>query len=225
MKIALPLQGIRQQNGAASAQVDVLESVKYYLTHGKADVRHKRQRSKADMCVFFLVDSSGSMVKDRQIAYIKGLIAQTIEQYKSRRIKYAAVALNNGTAELLSAPTLHVRELVNALAALTTGGKTNMKAGLAMISQLFKSSMREHARLYIFTDGKINAGNTDDPFGETVMFHRQYLNGIRHTTVIDNENGFVKLGLAEKLATALGAEYQRMEQHAGTPGDMFPASG
>ncbi|MCF6405162.1 VWA domain-containing protein [Chitinophaga filiformis] len=186
--------------------------MKHYLTHDKVEIRHKRHRSKAAMYVFFLIDSSGSMVKDRQIAYIKGLIEQTIARYKSKRIKYAAVALNNGDAELLSAPTLCAEEIINSLAQLTTGGKTNMRAGFGMINQLLKSNIKEHASLYIFTDGKVNAGNTDDPFGEAVLFYKQYLTGIKQTTIIDNESGFVKLGMAEKLATSIGASYQHIQQ-------------
>lgn len=164
------------------------------------------------MYAFFLIDSSGSMVKDRQIAYIKGLVAATIARYKTKRIKYAAVALNNGEAQLVSAPTLHANELVNALSQLTTGGKTNMKAGFSMISQLLKNNIREHISLYIFTDGKVNAGDTDDPFHEAVTFYKKYLNSITQATIIDNESGFVKLGLAEKLAISIGAGYQHIQQ-------------
>ena len=204
------MQGIKQKTATPSAQIDVLETVKHYLAHHKVEVKHKRHRSKADMHVCFLIDSSGSMVKDKQIAYIKGLVAQTIAQYKTRRIKYAAVALNNGDAQLLSTPTLHAVELINAVEKLTSGGKTNMKAGLGLISQLLKTNIQEQTSLYIFTDGKINAGNTADPFQEAITFYKQHLNCIKQTTIIDNENGFVKLGLAEKLASAIDARYQRM---------------
>lgn len=210
LKIPLPAQGIKQKTATPSAQIDVLETVKYYLAHQKVEIRHKRHRSKAGMHVFFLIDSSGSMVKDKQIAYIKGLVAQTIDRYKTKRIKYAAVALNNGDAQLLSAPTLHAEELINTVKQLPTGGKTNMKAGFSMISQLLKTNIQEQVSLYIFTDGKINAGNTADPFQEAVVFYKQYLTSIKETTVIDNENGFVKLGLAEKLAGSIGARYQRI---------------
>ena len=212
LKVPLPRQGKQQKTAVPSAQIDVLETVKYYLTHDKVEIRHKRHQSKAAMYVFFLIDSSGSMVKDKQIAYIKGLIAETIARYKTKRIKYAAVALNNGDAKLLSAPTLSAEALINALSQLTTGGKTNMRAGFGMISQLLKSNIREHVMLYIFTDGKINTGNTDDPFREAVMFYKQYLTMIKQTTIIDNESGFVKLGLAEKLAISIGAGYQHIQQ-------------
>jgi magnesium chelatase subunit ChlD-like protein len=210
LKIPLPAQGIKQKTPTPSTQIDVLETVKHYLTHHKVEIRHKRHRSKAGMQVFFLIDSSGSMVKDKQIAYIKGLVTQTIARYKTRRIKYAAVALNNGDAQLLSAPTLHAEEVINAVAKLTSGGKTNMKAGFGLISQLLKTNIQEQTSLYIFTDGKINTGNTADPFQEAITFYKQHLKCIKQTTIIDNENGFVKLGLAEKLAGAIDARYQRI---------------
>jgi magnesium chelatase subunit D len=231
LKVPLPLQGIKQKTALPSAQIDVLETVKHYLTHDKMELKHKRRRSKAGMHVIFLIDSSGSMVKDKQIAYIKGLITQTIARHKTRRIKYAAVALNNGDAQLLSAPTLHVEDLLNAVAQLTTGGKTNMKAGFSMISQLLKTNTQEQTSLYIFTDGKINMGNTTDPFQEAVSLYKQYLTCLKQTTIIDNENGFIKLGLAEKLAKAINAGYQRIQQNAPSPsidparGRMFVARG
>jgi magnesium chelatase subunit D len=211
--LALPRQGVKQNTAAPSAKIDVLETVKHYLTHDKLEIRRQHHHSKAGMYVFFLIDSSGSMVKDKQIAYIKGLIAQTISRYKSTRIKYAAVALNNGDAELLSAPALHAEELINTLAQLTTGGKTNMRAGFGMIHQLLKSNIKEHVSLYIFTDGKVNAGSTDDPFREAVLFYKQYLTGIKQTMIIDNETSFIKLGFAEKLAISISARYQHIQQN------------
>lgn len=152
------------------------------------------------------------MVKDKQIAYIKGLVTQTIARYKTRRIKYAAVALTDGDAILLSAPTLHADGLINAVAQLRSGGKTNMKAGFSMISQLLKTNIQEQVSLYIFTDGRINAGTNADPFSEAVIFYKQHLKNIK-TTVINNEYGFVKLGLAEKLANAINASYQLIQQN------------
>lgn len=158
------------------------------------------------MYVFFLLDSSGSMIKDKQIAYIKGLVESTMARYKTRRIRYAAVALHHGEATILSAPTLHADDVLQAITTLKTGGKTNMQAGFALLHQLMKQNMQAKASLYIFTDGKINAGHTTQPFEEAVSYYRRYLSAIRETTVVNNESGFVKLGLAEKLAEAINAK-------------------
>jgi magnesium chelatase subunit D len=155
------------------------------------------------MYVFFLVDSSGSMLTDKQISQIKGLVAATIARYRTQRIRYAAVALTKGDAQLLSALTLDADEVLDAIARLTTGGRTNLKAGFKLISQLLKTNMQQRSSLYIFTDGKINAGDTATPFEEAVSFYQRYLANIRTVEVVDSENGIVKLGLAEKLERAL----------------------
>ena len=157
------------------------------------------------MYICFLLDSSGSMMKDKQIAFIKGLVASTIARHKTRRIKYAAVALHNGTAQLLSAPTLHADQLLQAVETLKTGGKTNMQSGFALLHHLMKTNTQQKASLYIFTDGKINAGNTDTPFEEAVRYYKQYLSSLKATTVVDNERGFLKLGYAAKFAKAIKA--------------------
>jgi magnesium chelatase subunit ChlD-like protein len=155
--------------------------------------------SKAEQQVLFLIDSSGSMIKDQQIAYMKGLIQQTITHYKGKRLKYAAVALSQGEAQLLSPLSTNTDHLLQTITQLRSGGKTNIKAGFTQIAQLISNK----ADLYIFTDGKINAGGTLE---EAVNYYKTNLKQLK-TTVINNESGFVQLGLAEKLANAIGAKY------------------
>ncbi|WP_261387708.1 vWA domain-containing protein [Chitinophaga pinensis] len=188
-----------------------MATLRHYLLHDKVEIQYKREQAKRELYVCFLLDSSGSMMKDKQIAFIKGLVAATIDRYKTRRIKYAAVALHNGTAQLLSAPTLHADELLQAIGTLKTGGKTNMQSGFALLHQLMKTNTQQKASLYIFTDGKINAGNTDSPFEEAVRYYKQFLSSFKETTVVDNERGFVKLGKAGVLAEAINAKLVKVE--------------
>lgn len=162
-------------------------------------LKYRGTTSKAEQQVLFLIDSSGSMVKDQQIAYMKGLIQQTIAHYKGKRLKYAAVALSHGEAQVLSPFTVDAEGLLQNIAQLASGGKTNMKAGFTLIAQLVKNKVD----VYIFTDGQINAGGT---FEEAVAYYRTYLKQVK-ATVINNESGFVQLRLAEKLATAIDAKY------------------
>lgn len=173
--------------------------MKNYLTTDKVTLKYRGTIAKAEQQVLFLIDSSGSMVKDQQIAYMKGLIQQTITHYKGKRLKYAAVALSHGDAKVLSPFTIDAEGLLQTIVQLASGGKTNMKAGFALIAQLVKHKVD----LYIFTDGQINAGGT---FEEAVIYYRTYLKQAK-ATVINNESGFVQLRLAEKLATAIGAKY------------------
>jgi magnesium chelatase subunit ChlD-like protein len=212
VKNASRQNGLRQQRPYAppSTQVDVMATVRHFLIHDKVEVIHKREQIKTDLFVFFLLDSSGSMIKDKQIAYVKGLVEETIARYKTRRIRYAALALHNGTAQLLAAPTLSAGDLLTAIGGLKTGGKTNMQAGFALLHQLMKTNVQQKTSLYIFTDGKINAGQTTQPFEEAVSYYKQYLSAIKQTTIINTESGFVKLGLAGKLAQAIKANQIRI---------------
>lgn len=180
---------------------DLLGTVTNYLLTGKPDIKYQQKASKATLSLLFLVDSSGSMLKDRQIAYIKGIINQTITQHQHKRLRYAAVALSQGDAQLVSHYTTDTTKFIHSIAQLPSGGKTNLQAGLRIIQQL---QATEQAQLYIFTDGRINAGGT---LPEAAAYFRQYLRGLRHTTVVDQESGFVKLGKAAELAKVIGATY------------------
>lgn len=202
MKI-IAYRGVKQPLVKA-AVVDILATVQHYLSTDKVTLKLKSNVSKAAMHIIFLIDSSGSMVKDQQIAYIKGLIQDTIAHYKGKRILYAAVALSNDDAQLLSSFTVDTEQLMQTVTLLKSGGKTNMKAGFAIVHQLIRSD----AHLYIFTDGKINVGTFED----TVSYYNAYLKQVKSATVIDNDSGFIRLGLSQKLATAIGAKYNHINR-------------
>lgn len=209
LKFLISPKGIKQNsfNPDKTMSIHVLETVKDYIITNRFNLKTKNNFSKTEVCVLFLIDSSGSMVKDKQIAFIKGLVEQTIEQYKQKRLKYAAVSLSNGEAQLLSPLTLNTSELICTIEKLTTGGKTNLKAGFYLIKELIKTNIKSKINLYIFTDGKINAGDTENPFNEAVVFYKTFLKSIKEVKIIDNENGFIKLGLSGKLANEIGASY------------------
>lgn len=209
LKALISTKGIKQKNFSSdkALSIDVLETIKNYVITNKLDIKTKNNFSKADVCVLFLIDSSGSMIKNKQIASIKGIIKQTIKQYKKIRLKYAAVCLSNSEAQILSPLTINTNTLIDAIEQLTTGGKTNMKAGFTLIKELTKSTLNSTINLYIFTDGKINAGETTNPFNEAVSFYKTFLKSIKEVIVIDHENGFIKLALSEKLATEIGAKH------------------
>jgi len=178
----------------------VLKTVRYALINDKTEIQYSAHRSKSDIQIVFLIDSSGSMVKDQQIAYIKGLIDQTVAKYKGKRLLYAAVTLSHGDAVLTTPFTVNTEKLLQHVSALPSGGKTNMKAAFNIICQISTSS----TRLYIFTDGQINSGGS---FEETVSYYNTYLKKIKEVTVIDHSQGFINLGLSRQLATAIKAKY------------------
>ncbi|SFW35024.1 vWA domain-containing protein [Chitinophaga sancti] len=178
---------------------DLLATVRNYLISGHSEIKYQRKAFKSSLSLLFLIDSSGSMIKDRQIAYIKGVIAQTITQHRHKRLRYGAVALSQGAAQLVSHYTTDSDRFIQSIGLLSSGGKTNLKAGLQLIEQLQPT---KHVQLYIFTDGKINVGGS---LQEAGIYFKQHLRELGATTVVNIESGFVKLGRAAELARVMGA--------------------
>jgi magnesium chelatase subunit D len=86
-----------------------------------------------------------------------------------------------------------------------------MTAGFRQIDRLLRPHRQEQTyQVYIFTDGRINAGEgASDPFREAVAFFKRQLQHLRQSTcVVDTETGFTRLGMARQLATALNVKYQ-----------------
>ncbi|WP_147320012.1 vWA domain-containing protein [Chitinophaga silvisoli] len=188
-------------NGNDYKTRDLPGTVTNYLLTGETKIKYQRKASKASLSLLFLIDSSGSMIRDRQIAYIKGIIAQTIAQHQHKRLRYGAVALTQGDAQLVSHYTTDTDLFIQSISRLPSGGKTNLKAGLQLAAQMQPS---DRTQLYIFTDGKINAGGS---LQESALYFKQHLRGLGATTVVNIESGFVKLGRAAELAKVIGATY------------------
>jgi magnesium chelatase subunit D len=195
--------------GEITTGIDVLSSVKEYLTTQKFKVHYKKAVAQSKIHLVFLIDSSSSMVKNQQISFIKGLISETLLKFKNKKIVLSAVALQNGTATVILKLTQNIENFIAEIQQLRSGGKTNLKAGLSLVHQLLKSKTpQEETVFYVLTDGKINKGETENPFAEAVSYFKTYLRISKNTTVIDTEKGFVKLALAKKLAIEMNVNYR-----------------
>jgi magnesium chelatase subunit D len=186
---------------------DVIKTVKQYVITGSFKEQFKDQRADTGIHLVFLIDSSSSMMKDQQIARIKGIIGKTIEHHHRTSLRCAVIALQEGDARLISSFTGKVTEVLKDIEKLTTGGKTNMKAGLQLVRQQLKGDQYKKTCLYIFTDGKINAGDTGSPYREAIHYYKTFLKQLGAVNVIDTEHGFIKLRRSKDFANAIGATY------------------
>jgi magnesium chelatase subunit D len=96
------------------------------------------------------------------------------------------------------------------LAALPTGGRTPLAAGLLEAhATLRRERLRDPERrplLVVVTDGRHTSG--DDPLAAARLLQRDEV----ATVVIDCESGPIRLGLAAELAAALGGSCLRREE-------------
>lgn len=202
-----------QSSREGGLQRDIVQTVQYFLVHRKFSMRYKHPVQRAVVRLLFLVDSSSSMSAGQQISQVKGMITAAIQPYKNKRLEIALVALSQGAARLVTGFTENIEQVLSHLARLRTGGKTNMAAGFEQVSQLMRMNRKWYnSFLYVFTDGRINAGSTGRPFEEAVHLFRQQLHRLRaQTFIVDTETGLLQLNMAAQLAKAIGCRCINME--------------
>ncbi len=205
-----PLPVPLHQSAVNPAKRDLLATLRHYLIHGQFQLLGQPARRKTPLRLTLLVDSSSSMATAQQVSRIKGLLTATLRQTKYRQVQIAVIALLQGAARLITGFTDNKERVLQYLQHLPTGGRTNLNAGFREVYRLHRHRQPGHY-LYIFTDGRINAGETKDPLGEAVQFYSAQLHHLRATTcIIDTETGIPRLGMARQLATLLNTGYRQV---------------
>ncbi|MEX6625808.1 AAA family ATPase [Tenacibaculum salmonis] len=201
-----------QENGVHSVKnstgnitiTDTKKTVGQYLATDKFDLKTKRKSTLLKQHHIFLIDSSGSMLKNQIIAYAKGSVHKIAENSKNQNTQFSIISLFDGDAELILNQTPILADVEIALKNLKTGGKTNLNAGFKLIKRNCSNIDFNH-NLHIITDGKLNAENNLE---DTVLSFQTYCKGIDKTQIIDAEKGIVKIGEAKELANSINANYE-----------------
>ncbi|PKH52177.1 hypothetical protein CXF68_16410 [Tenacibaculum sp. Bg11-29] len=183
---------------------DTKKTVSQYLATDKFELKTKRKNNLLKQHHIFLIDSSGSMLKDKIIAYAKGTVNKIAENSKNQNTEFSMISLFDGEAQLLLNQTKILKDIETVLMDLKTGGKTNLKAAFKPIKRISAAVNFEH-HLHIITDGKLNAG---DNLEDIVLAFQTYCKGIHSTQIIDAEKGMVKIGEAKELANRINANYE-----------------
>lgn len=183
---------------------DTKKTVSQYLATDKFELKNKRKKSLLKEHHIFLIDSSGSMLKDQIIAYAKGAVDKIATQAKNQNTQFSIVSLFNGEAQHILHRTAVLKDIEIGLTSLKTGGKTNLTAGFKQVKGIANDIDFNH-NLHIITDGKLN---TDNNLENTVLAFQTYCKGINNTQIIDAEKGMVKIGIAADFAKRINANYE-----------------
>ena len=202
----------QQQNQLSESQtafknIDNKKTVSQYLATDKFEIQHKFQQSKTQLHLIFLLDSSGSMLKEKVVAYAKGLIEKFAKSESGLKPVYSLISLYNGNADLVQEASKDIDDLLEKLKAIKTGGKTNIVPAFKKIKVLTNNSKDIHYELIIVTDGKFNT-TSENAFDDAVIACQTYCKSVHQLTVVDAEKGLVKLNLAQKFATKIRANYE-----------------
>jgi magnesium chelatase subunit D len=183
------------------------------------DLRQKVRESRTGNLILFVVDASGSMGARERMVATKGAILSLLLDAYQKRDQVGMVSFRGHEATVLLPPTGSVELAQRHLAELRTGGRTPLAAGLAKAYELLLR-YRQRARevqplLVMLTDGRANAGTKgSDPLTDAVTKAAALRAAGVSSLVVDTEQGAVRLGLARRLADALGGACLCLEELA-----------
>ncbi len=157
--------------------------------------------------VLFVVDASGSMAARRRMTIVKTAVLSLLRDAYQRRDRIGMITFRGHAAEQVLPPTSSHEVGVQRLARLRTGGRTPLAAGLRTAAATIATERRRDPRrrplLVVVTDGRATSG--PDPVAVTPA-----LAGVS-AVVVDCESGPIRLGLAGRLAAALGADLMPLD--------------
>ncbi|GGN08825.1 magnesium chelatase subunit D [Actinoplanes campanulatus] len=171
------------------------------------DLRESVHVGREANLVLFVVDASGSMAARKRMTLVKTAVLSLLRDAYQRRDRIGMITFRGRDAEVVLPPTSSHEVGVMRLAALRTGGRTPLAAGLRAAAATIATERRRDPRrrplLVVVTDGRATSG--PDP-----VLLAPALAGVA-TVVVDCESGQVRLGLAGKLAAVLRADLMPLE--------------
>lgn len=204
IRAAAPYQKMREANGCA-------------LNIQKEDLRQKVREKRIGNTFLFAVDASGSMGARERMRAVKGAIFYMLQDAYQKRDRVGMIGFRRQQAEVLLPITRSVDLAQKCLAEMPTGGKTPLADGLATslltLAKLNKKDSELEPILVLVTDGRANAveGN-EDPVASAIKMAEKIRKAKITSVVIDTESDFIKLGVAKKVAQAMGASYYSLRQ-------------
>lgn len=205
IRAAAPFQKMREDNGCA-------------LNIKQEDLRQKVREKRIGNTFLFAVDASGSMGARERMRAVKGAIFYMLQEAYQKRDRVGMIAFRRQQAEALLPITRSVDLAQKCLAELPTGGKTPLADGLAValqtLSMLNKHDSELEPILVLVTDGRANATEADggDPVASALKMAERVGKAKITSVVIDTESDFIKLGLAKRIAAAMGANYYTLQR-------------
>lgn len=205
IRAAAPFQKLRENNGCA-------------LNIKQEDLRQKVREKRIGNTFLFAVDASGSMGARERMRAVKGAIFYMLQEAYQKRDRVGMIAFRRDKADMLLPITRSVDLAQKRLAEMPTGGKTPLADGLALSLQtlalLNKRDSELEPILVLVTDGRANAMEADggDPVASALKMAERVGKAKITSVVIDTESDFIKLGLAKRIAAAMGANYYTLQR-------------
>lgn len=180
-----------------------------------AALRRKVRAGKIPNLILFVVDASGSMAARKRMKAVKGAIFSLLIDAYQKRDQVGLITFRGAEANVVLPPTSSISMAHDRLKQIPTGGRTPLAEGLSQTASLLeslkhKSSERLNPLIVVLSDGRANAGPHALERAHQIgaKIRQQGCNSL----IIDCESGFPKLGMAKRLAEAMGCEAMQLEE-------------
>ena len=180
------------------------------------DIRVKLRESRSGSLVLFVVDASGSMGAQRRMVAVKGAVMSLLLDAYQRRDRVGMISFRGTSASLMLPPTNSVDLAQVHLAEMPTGGRTPLSAGLFKALEVIETERikdRDVLPLVVLlSDGRGNVAlGQDSPLDEAYAAAGIIGDDKIPSVVVDTESGFIRLGMVQPVAEAMGAQYLKLE--------------
>lgn len=204
LRAAAPFQKEREKKNCAVAIED-------------CDIRYKKRESHVGATIVFVVDASGSMGASRRMKETKEAVLSMLMDSYQKRDKIGMIAFRQKKAEVLLEITSSVDLAEKQLQALPTGGRTPLADGLYRAWELLQARKHKDPEMLPFvvliTDGRANSPLWgDDPVEDALKAASMIANDHIPAIVVDTENDFLSFHLAERIASAMEADYFKVNE-------------
>ena len=180
----------------------------------RADLRQAVREARTANLVVLCVDASGSMGAGSRIEAAKGAALSLLLDAYQRRDRVALVTFAGEEARVALRPTGSVEVAQARLTDLPTGGRTPLGPGLRTALDVVRAARhRDPDRrpvIVVVTDGRATSAGPPpaaDPTGVALVAAAEIAAAGIEALVVDAEDGDLRLGLARRLAEAMGAHY------------------
>ena len=183
----------------------------------ESDIREKVRERKIGNLIVFVVDASGSMGAEQRMSAVKGAIASMLTDAYQKRDRVSLVVFRGKGSEIVLPPTNSVVLAKERMEEIPTGGRTPLAAGLedghSVIVRELTKDQKIKPLMVVISDGRGNVSTgSGDPKADTLSITSEIAEYDYPVLVIDSEVGFIKLGLAERLANDMHAKYMKLEE-------------
>jgi magnesium chelatase subunit D len=207
--------------GSQARKVGTIPTLRGATLVERSDLRQAVRESRTANLVVLCVDASGSMGATTRMEAAKGAAVSLLLDAYQRRDRVALVTFAGDEARVALRPTGSVEVARARLADLPTGGRTPLGPGLRAALDVARSARhRDPDRrpvIVVVTDGRANSAGgpspTDrpscagDPVAVAMAAAAEVAAAGIEALVVDAEDQDLRLGLARRLAEAMGASY------------------